>query len=283
MNGNEEADLIREAEQENRERAEKIANSHLLSTSCVNCSAPTLAVAERVREARCGECIRARHGAGGVYKGSYGPVVGYPLGRAPEREPVHDPYPGPESVGQWIRDPDGRLRFADLPAPVSVTDLIGFARNAGWPDVRIRYSRGRPSHSTTGKPTAMSHLIAVRLSGNGPNHAVAVYVKPVTGGAWAWKTVWLFGPDLKPFGECGVTELKDWLARGGNVGPEWYEEIVARHAEADARKKQKLACDAGRHADVAKVGDMSVCRLCEHTWDDGEQPWRKPKKAKEHA
>lgn len=286
MTGNEEADILRQIEEENEERAERVAGSHLMAARCVNCGGLSLAVEAHVRDARCGTCTRDRTGAIGTYSGPYTVPVGYPLGADLRPEPKRESYPDPRYAGPWIRVsgiPGWRdMNLPEWPKPCA--DLIAFARVHGWTDVRVRYTRGDPAHSTTGKPTALSHLIAVRFGGNGPNSAVAVYVKAVTGGTWTWKSVWVWGPELLPFGESGVTELKEWLSKDGKVWPDWYAEIVRRKVDADVRKKQKMACDAGRHPDVVIIGGLiATCRSCENEWQDGEQPWRKPKKAREHA
>lgn len=280
MLGNEESDILRQIEEENEERAEQVAGSHLMSVRCVDCGGPSLAVGAHVHDARCGACTRDRSGVTGVYSGPYTVPVGYPLGidsREPEKRV---PYPDPECIGEWVQ---GSAEC--LPEhPDAVAKLVTFARVHDWTDVRLRYSRGYPAHSTTGKPTSLSHLIALRFAGeNWINSAVAVYVKPVKGGTWAWKSIWVWGPGLLPFGECGATELKEWLRAGGMVDSGWYREIVEYREDAGRRKKEKLACDAGRHADVVIIGGLATCRLCGNEWQDGEQPWRKPKKPREHA
>jgi hypothetical protein len=169
----------------------------------------------------------------------------------------------------------------DAPMPESVMKLAEFAREAGW-EVRVQYARGNGIHGSTGKPTGLVHSLAVRM-GNHPMtdaQAVAVYV---SGSSWTWKSIWVSGPELPPFGAAGLTELKEWLDAAGDVPPGWYSTIAERVAEQERRRKIKEACDRGTHGNTITLGALTSCHYCTNSWETGAQPWRKPKKAKEHA
>ncbi len=278
--GNEEADILRESEEVNRERGETIANSHLVRSPCAGCGADALSTPERVVEARCGTCLQSRAGAGtGAYDGPYSVPVGYPRASVTLVEPERSAHPDPIVTSRMYIPVD-----AQMPGPV--IELRQHAAAYGW-TARVQYARGNRVHGTTGKPTAVTHSWAVRI-GDHPDtsaRAVAVYVSDAGGKNWTWKSVWMFGPELKPFGQGGITDLKDWLEHGGNVPADWYRDVADRVAEQERQRKRREACNRGTHVAILTVrgSDVVTCQDCGNSWKDGERPWKKAGKPKEHS
>lgn len=175
-----------------------VDNSHLVRASCVRCKAPALCDPTQISKALCTGCL----GQGSAFAPGELPhsvPTGYPItyGRG-EHESARErsQHPETEYAGEWSY-PLFVVTGIEIPDPVHL--LCRTAQASGW-EVRIRYSRGNGQHATTGKPTALSHLLAVavgRREGTG-RQGVAVYVRPVSGGTWTWKTVYVWGPDLSP-------------------------------------------------------------------------------------
>lgn len=117
-------------------------------------------------------------------------------------------HPAPERTSRQ-RWPD------DFPAPGPVLKLAEQARGWGW-KVIMTYSRGHGQHGTTGKPTALVHLIALKfgLHPRTDDQAYAIYRKPVKGGSWGWSSVYASGPKLPPVA-LSFTDLREWLDRDG--------------------------------------------------------------------
>ncbi len=276
LSGNEEADILQKLEDESRERGEAIANSNFRRTQCVDCGEPALAVPEKVSEARCGTCLQRKAGSGGTaYSGPYTVPVGYPLGRDTRTAPAREEHPVPV-VSSWDIIPAGLI----VPGPVS--DLRDHAERHGWFTL-LQYARGNRIHGTTGKPTSLVSSWGLRIHLD-TLHAVAVYVSNAAGTGWTWDAVWLFGSGLKPFGKANATDLKHWLEMRGNVPDHWFTEIVARVEGQEVRRKRTDACNRGKHADALDIHNGIVtCMFCDNSWNRGEQPWRKSKKAREHS
>lgn len=97
--------------------------------------------------------------------------------------------------------------------PAPVLKLATFAREYSW-EVRTQYSQGCMPHAITGRPGALKALIGLRFGAHPmtDRQAYAVYSRPVSGGAWTWASVAIWGPDLPPYLGCGITELKEYLS-----------------------------------------------------------------------
>ncbi len=123
---------------------------------------------------------------------------------------TREPFPVPLlSSRDECPDPAERL------APLPVLKLAEFAREYSW-EVRTQYSQGNMPHAVTGRPGILKDLIALRFGAHPmtDRQAYAVYARqawpPV--GKWSWSSVMIWGPDLPPFGGCGITELKNYLS-----------------------------------------------------------------------
>ncbi len=285
--GNEEADILRITEDENADHYETVAGSFLVKVTCVDCrNADCYVIPSKTASARCIECRRMRLEITAVWGEPFGewhPTVGYPVIRKdlPEAERPEHPAPLVSSRDHVLSEV--------IPAPV--TELLSFAEEHGW-QTRIQHAKGNRVNGSTGRPTALVPSFAVRI-GDHPNglgaRAFAVYSGGTT---WSWVSVWLFGPALKPFGHCNITDLKQWLAQGASVQQSWYRDVVERVEGQERRRKQREACNRGKHADTVESAGRDVkgkpiriltCTFCDNAWKVGDQPWRKPKKAKEHA
>lgn len=156
------------------------------------------------------------------------------LNACPEEEPLPE-WPAPEvsSGDPW---PEG------VPAPGPVLKLAEEAREAGW-EVATRYSCGFGAYRAGN--WQREEMISVRMQGHplSGRCAFAIYrrtagVKP---GAWAWSQVYLWGPDLPPFGLCNVTELRQYLQCGGQVDDLWLRRARKRVRDAEAQAKIRAA------------------------------------------
>lgn len=217
--------------------AEPVPASGLMLTKCRGCGGPdVLAVPHMVPVAVCEMCRWAGVKPAGepIEREAVQGLCCFPMPLIEEaRERSQHPAPG--EVGHWG---DGR---EDAPGPV--VSLAEAARRAGW-QCEVRYARGNGVHGSTGRPTSLRHSFAMRFGGHPLSRceARAVYVRPAAGsGAWAWGSVWLWGPAVPFFGWASVAGLKVWLAAGGAVEPEWYAEVrgLAELAEALRREAVK--------------------------------------------
>jgi hypothetical protein len=127
------------------------------------------------------------------------------------------------------RDPLPR----EVPAPVLALALYGEAQSWLY---RIQYSRGYAvKYRGAWQP---EELFAVRFSHLSGFGAFAVYRSIAGRETWTWRDVWMWGVTLLPFGQGGVTDLKEWLAAGGRQPDSWYGVISARVAEQEQRRKE---------------------------------------------
>lgn len=269
----EEAEYADLDEEEAERHGEEVAGSYLRRYLCTVCGdRHTLAVPSHAAVAMCSDCRIAATGYGAP-DGSvpYGPIVGYPRGTYVPAVVERLPHPAPVTTSRQQR-PEGVVE----PGPVQ--KLATRARESGW-QVLVQYADGHGIHGTTGRPTARVQSFAVRMQHASGRRAVAVYR---SGSTWTWSSVWIFG-DRAPFGHAGVTELEEYLQRGGAVEEQWFAAVVEKREAAEERKKVKAACDRGSHARTSTVEKVTTCLLCDNSWDWKAAPWRKPKKSKEGA
>jgi hypothetical protein len=236
------------------EDPELIVASHLVRTTCRICgTAEALAVPEKAEVAGCAPCLAARVGAGGVYEGKPVPVVRFGTYGVELPPEVREAYPVPEAESRtpW---PYGM----EFPAPIDALAL--FACSAGW-KVKVAYSRGRMPHGSTGRPGALKHLISLRFGGHPmtDRQAYAVYSKSVTGaGTWSWSSVWIWGPDLPPFGMCGQLDfrvyLKEIVILEKPYVATWVGGVRRRVTEAEVARKLKAKTTVKKTASKENAG-----------------------------
>jgi hypothetical protein len=232
----EEADVMQLLADEAADRAERIFGSHLWRVTCSGCRvARTLATAEHATRALCASCRGARTEALLAADG------------IPEMHTVPDVSARHVSSYVYVAPPaeahpEPLVTSRDawpttVAIPSAVLKLEQAAREAGW-EVRHTYARGFGVKKYRGA-WQEEESIAVRF-GQHPltaRQAAAVYRTIAGRGAWAWKGIWLWGPDLPPFGHAGATELLEWLGVAGQVPAGWYAALAARRAAATARAK----------------------------------------------
>jgi hypothetical protein len=203
------------------EAPEVDAGERLVTVPCSVCGAGCLAAPSFQGRPLCGECRPA-------------PVV-------VRTEHYH---PG----GWWSCGPASELPDERSPAPIvsarEVTDMPGAvlsladaARGWGW-SVKIMYSRGYGPKRYRGR-WQEEELYAVRFGGHRSTarQAYAVYRTIAGRGDWIWRSVWVWGPDLPPFGMFGVTELREYLreeSRGTT------DEVLALCARVRVRKLEAV-------------------------------------------
>lgn len=126
------------------------------------------------------------------------------------------------------RDPIPRV----TPGPVA--SLAARASVTGW-DTLVQYSRG---YATKWRGAWQEEeLFAVRMR-KGDHGAFAVYRSIAGRESWTWRDVWMWGADLLPFGQGGVTDLHEWLKQDGRMPDDFYGRITAlRVTQAEARSK----------------------------------------------
>lgn len=135
-------------------------------------------------------------------------AIGIPIGWGSRWEPPVDraEHPAPQWTSIQAMPDD-----VDIPGPV--VKLAEYVRDLGW-DTRIQYARGNGIHGITGKPTILKHSFALKVGNHdrSERYAVAVYEVPVKGGTASWGSIWIWGPDLPWFGQCGILDLKQFLS-----------------------------------------------------------------------
>lgn len=254
------------------EEPELVEASHLMRTHCHKCGAGALAVPEMARRARCGGCLLADSGAGCGETVPVTPVVRqgvqpytYNLGTPLPGEVLHAAYPAPTYVGPAVQIIGDEPEF-DGVVPAPVMTLAEYAREASW-EVWLQYSRGRFPHGTTGRPGAEKHVIGMRFGAHPMTgrQAYAVYSCAVSGGAWTWGSIAVWGPDLPPYLGCGVTELRAYLGEyAAGVDTEviklWIDDLrsiaengVAQRKAREAERKEIRA----KHAEGVSLAKLS--------------------------
>lgn len=171
--------------------------------------------------------------------------------------PTEDPYPAPVTHSR------GPLPLT-FPIPKPAALLAELAREHSW-EVRMQYSQGNVPHSTTGAPGALRDLIGLRFGAHPitPRQAYAVYSRPAAGGTWAWSSVMIWGPDLPPFGGCGVTELKAYLMMpdaSTEAIRTWVEDVRSIRGNAAALTKRRT--EARREIFRLLDSGEKITRIC---------------------
>lgn len=225
----------------------EIENSHLINVRCVRCGAKALCASESAEKALCTDC----HGQSVVLPAAgrsagYTPVVRFgvtPHVAAPEERVL---YPKPVVTSVQAPPPD-------MLVPASVIALHGLAAEYGW-QWALTYSRGWMPHGSTGRPTAERHLLAVRIGGHPLNdrQAYAVYSKPVSGGTWAWSSVWCWGPKVPPC-SMGITDLKEVHLMMPDSSDEVINTVHAELREIRANSEKLRKARAAERPKVNKI------------------------------
>ena len=143
-------------------------------------------------------------------------------------------YPAPEVSSLAGLEPPVR-NGVSWPGPVE--KLAADGSGLGW-RARKQWARGCLPHATTGAPGAAWDSYVVRFARADAS---------LSWGAWAlyrqgaWKSVWMWGTALLPFGLAGVTDLRVWLAGPAACGVEWFDVIRKRVADQETARKAATA------------------------------------------
>ena len=212
-------------------------NSSLGWTDCAGrCGARTLTVRERAGAARCGPCLSLAAGVKPGPRTLPGPVIGYgfPPGAGPRPEPdTPAEYP---DVAVGSRSP----RPAGVITPTPVLKLQEDAQGFGW-RVHLQYAKGWMPHATTGRPTKLVETFCLRLHAHPGTRrqALAAYTMPDK----AWKLVYVWGPDLPPYGELNVTDLREFLSAPAGWTADGVRARRAEQARAAAETEARRKAD----------------------------------------
>lgn len=264
-----------EVEFEDEDKVIRLENSHLSRGRCA-CGALTLFAPGR--RPRCGNCIRRDSS-----------VAEEPLPLKTRLAPLGQGYPpAPALADEAFPAPEVTSRdcWDGCDAPAVVEKLAQRARAAGW-RVKAQRSRGCFPNAATGRPSAPRDLYALRFRKGG---AAAYAVRDGD----AWSSVMLWSNERTWFPLASVTDLGEYLAAGGEVSDEWFDEIRYRDVRAAQRKRERSNCDKGLHLTkhLSKLPftgpwreDPSGwwCALCKHGWRTAGEPWKKPKRGKTEA
>lgn len=136
-------------------------------------------------------------------------------------------FPAPLISSRDGADPQG------WPAPVMALERL--ARSLGWRTVRA-YARGRFPHGTTGAPLAERETFSVRFA----RDAWQGYAIYAGGPSSGWKSIFVTGATLPPFGQMGREDLTSWLEDPARPAA-WYDAIRVRRVDQAARQKQAAA------------------------------------------
>jgi hypothetical protein len=213
-------------------------------------TAPVLAVDDDgPRRCLCG---RVRLGDAVVHReGGCTPIV--------TQRAVQAGYPAPPVTS---RDPwDG------TGAPSTVMKQAENARAASW-DVRVQRSRGHAPHAAHGAPGALKWRYAIVLR---KGHASAYAIHDGTG----WVSVMLWSARRPWFPYASITDLAEYVARGGDVDDRWFETIRDRVTGSAGRAKARAACNTGRHSAVSIADGVAHCSTCGNEWLADGEPWRR--------
>jgi hypothetical protein len=120
----------------------------------------------------------------------------------------------------------------EVPAPV--ISLAAWGEAHDWLHT-VQYSHGYAAKYRGAWQPEELFAVRFQISGFG---AFAVYRSIAGRETWTWRDVWMWGVTLLPFGQGGVTDLKEWLAAKGDQPDSWYGEIFERVAEQERRRKE---------------------------------------------
>lgn len=228
------------APMEFEEPEEVLVAGRYIEAKCVRCKvAPAVAIPEQVHNARCIECGRAD---AGVMHDSYVPTgpwhltVRYGTFAVPMPSEVEaERCPDPE-----VCSPEGVP--AGIEVPASVVSLAAYGEANGW-RTRVAYARGYGPKKYHGQ-WQKEETFSIRFA-NGNRGAYAVYRTIASKSTWTWRSVWIWGEDLPPFGMCGVGDLKVYLARSavtdGVALKKWCDHVHAFKIEAERVKATAAA------------------------------------------
>jgi hypothetical protein len=221
------------------EAPEVDASARLVTVPCAECAAGCLAAPGFRGRPLCGTCrpvpavARTEH----YHPGGWST-------RGPAAEPGAEKPPPPIVPGVGVEA---------IRVPAAVTSLADVAYRWGW-SIKIMYSRGFGPKKWRGS-WQEEELFSVRFGGHVDTgrQAYAVYRTIAGRATWMWRSVWVWGPDLPPFGMFGVTELRDYLEMAPTLST---EELSFACMVARAQKLDSATAAAARVAAAPKKSKM---------------------------
>lgn len=236
------------------EAPEVDAGERLITVPCSACRKVSVAaVREHAHDAMCLECSMAKHGAVDLWNltgharfaapGSDTEAYGRIGAGVRPPEPAEERSPPPIVAGKV-------LPYFGMPeVPGAVTSLAEAARGWGW-STKIMHSRGFGPKKWRGA-WQEEELFSVRFGAHSgtPRQAYAVYRTIAGRASWTWRSVWVWGPDLSPFGMFGITELRDYLREGPRRSD---AEVLALCARVRTAKLESASEAKARAADAPK-------------------------------
>jgi len=178
-------------------------------------------------------------------------------------------YPAPVRTS---RDPGP----VDLPS--AVQKLAQSASKAGWQVIAQR-STGNVPHGSTGRPTGLKELVALRFGGNlhTARQAYVVYESPAGRSAWKPRSIMIWGPDLTPYAHCSIENLRTFLAEKYMLTEpylmDWVFDLERARLRSEAVQKRRMTvrrqivkiADEGRFK-ASTAEDRQTFRALEDEW-----------------
>jgi hypothetical protein len=201
---------------------------------------------------------------------SEAPLVAFPIRSEWEalQGAQREPYPAPE-----VSSRDGH----EVKLPSAVEKLAQFARTARW-EVIAQSSMGNVPHGSTGRPTALKRLAALRFGGHpSGRQAYVVYEAPARTESWKPRSIMIWGPDLPPYAHCSMNDLKTFLSGQETLTSErlrkWVAELEKARQASEAHQKRRMTvrrqilkvADDGRFR-AGQAEDRKEYDLLEREW-----------------
>jgi hypothetical protein len=209
---------------------------------------------------------------GGSLAALEAPLVAFPLRSEWDalQGAQREPYPAPVRTSR-----QGVPLPQELPS--AVEKLASFAREQRW-EVIAQSSMGNVPHGSTGRPTALKRLAALRFgrhpSGRG---AYVVYEAPAKTESWKPRSIMIWGPDLAPYAHCSMADLKAYLMHYARQDEaqlkRWVTGLEKARQASEAHQKRRMTvrrqilkvADDGRFR-AGQAEDRKEYDLLEREW-----------------
>jgi hypothetical protein len=176
------------------------------------------------------------------------PLVAFPLKSEWEAtQPIKiNEYPAPRYTSRDARE---------VKLPNAVEKLASFAREQRW-EVIAQSSMGNVPHGSTGRPTALKRLTALRF-GSHPSgrQAYAVYEAPERTETWKPRSIMIWGSDLPPYAHCSMADLKAYLMHYARMDEtqlkRWVADLEKARQASEAHQKRRMTV----RRQILKVAD----------------------------
>jgi hypothetical protein len=162
--------------------------------------------------------------------------------------------------------------------PSAVIKLAQFAQERRW-EVIAQSSMGNVPHGSTGRPTALKRLAALKF-GNHPSgrRAYVVYEAPERTESWKPRSIMIWGPDLTPYAHLGSADLKLYLSHYARMDEAqlkaWVTDIEKERQASEAFQKRRMTV----RRQILKVADEGRFRAAQtedrKTFAEVDAEWR---------